>query len=401
MKKVPLYLIDTVVLKIEKRLCHFFYTLFFLFFGIACTSAPVSNDSMTLVAGDSLTLSIDNSTYYESTSMFQFEENSNEYLSFLDTEYSQKIHIYDINGGKLVKTVVLQKEGKDGMTALSGCHPLSLNHFIVTSWNGLFGLVNGKGEIEKRFNFWSGGTNFNAFDHISFASYIYKPAIIKDSILYFSQSLLKHPRKKNDWDKIPVFSTANLSNGTFKWSQLCYPLAFDKDEEAFMVCDPEISYSYTGKEVVFSLGQYDSIFVSSDFKHKKAYSAKSRYLAQAHPYVQDAQVDLFKTIQILGRQPHYLHLMYDKYRDVFYRFALMPDDDIKPFSSNPQRKFSVIILDSQYKIVGEVLFPGNTYASHLCFVGKKGLYISENNENNPKFNENILTFKCFNLSSKK
>lgn len=63
--------------------------------------------------------------------------------------------------------------------------------------------------------------------------------------------------------------------------------------------------------------------------------------------------------------------MYDKYRKVFYRFALMPDDNIKPFSNNPHQSFSIIILNKDYEIIGETKFPGNTYAHHLCFVGKK------------------------------
>ena len=72
-----------------------------------------------------------------------------------------------------------------------------------------------------------------------------------------------------------------------------------------------------------------------------------------------------------GLQPHYHHLMYDKYRKVFYRFALMPDDNIKPFSNNPHQSFSIIILNKDYEIIGETKFPSNTYAHHLCFVGKK------------------------------
>ena len=52
-------------------------------------------------------------------------------------------------------------------------------------------------------------------------------------------------------------------------------------------------------------------------------------------------------------------------------------------------------------IIGETKFPGNTYAHHLCFVGKKGLYISENNENNPQFDENKLVFRCFTLQDRK
>ena len=71
----------------------------------------------------------------------------------------------------------------------------------------------------------------------------------------------------------------------------------------------------------------------------------------------------------------------------------MPDDNIKPFSNNPHQSFSIIILNKDYEIIGETKFPGNTYAHHLCFVGKKGLYISENNENNPQFDENKLVFR--------
>ena len=149
------------------------------------------------------------------------------------------------------------------------------------------------------------------------------------------------------------------------------------------------------------LGQYDSIFVSSDFKHKKAYNAKSHYLPHVRPVSQNLQIDLFKTIHDRGLQPHYHHLMYDKYRKVFYRFALMPDDNIKPFSNNPHQSFSIIILNKDYEIIGETKFPGNTYAHHLCFVGKKGLYISENNENNPQFDENKLVFRCFTLQGRK
>ena len=136
-------------------------------------------------------------------------------------------------------------------------------------------------------------------------------------------------------------------------------------------------------------------------KHKKAYNAKSHYLPHVRPVSQNLQIDLFKTIHDRGLQPHYHHLMYDKYRKVFYRFALMPDDNIKPFSNNPHQSFSIIILNKDYEIIGETKFPGNTYAHHLCLVGKKGLYISENNENNPQFDENKLVFRCFTLQGRK
>ena len=123
----------------------------FLLFETACNSPSQSIKNTDLVAEDSICFPIDEHTYYASKSIFQFEENGHEYLSFLDAEYSQKINIYDIKNQKLIKTILLQKEGPNGMNVLSGCHPLNLNHFIITSWNGTFSLVNDKGEIEKKF----------------------------------------------------------------------------------------------------------------------------------------------------------------------------------------------------------------------------------------------------------
>ena len=79
----------------------------------------------------------------------------------------------------------------------------------------------------------------------------------------------------------------------------------------------------------------------------------------------------------------------------------MPDDNIKPFSNNPHQSFSIIILNKDYEIIGETKFPGNTYAHHLCFVGKKGLYISENNENNPQFDAKQTGIQVFHTSRPK
>ena len=112
----------------------------FLLFETACNSPSQSIKNTDLVAEDSICFPIDEHTYYASKSIFQFEENGHEYLSFLDAEYSQKINIYDIKNQKLIKTILLQKEGPNGMNVLSGCHPLNLNHFIITSWNGTFWL---------------------------------------------------------------------------------------------------------------------------------------------------------------------------------------------------------------------------------------------------------------------
>lgn len=54
-----------------------------------------------------------------------------------------------------------------------------------------------------------------------------------------------------------------------------------------------------------------------------------------------------------------------------------------------------MVLGRDFKVIKEVRFPKDRYLPKMCFIGKKGLYISENNPANPDFDENKLVFSCF------
>lgn len=167
---------------------YFLYIFTYLLLGASCSSPSRPIDYGTeLTATDSICLSIDEHTHYESKSIFQFEENGHEYLSFLNEKASYKVHIYDLDTKQVIKTIHLQKEGRNAMPSTNGCFPLSSKHFLITTWNGVFGIINEKGEVENKNSFWKDSVNFHAFDHICCMSYTYRPAIIKDSILDFQR----------------------------------------------------------------------------------------------------------------------------------------------------------------------------------------------------------------------
>ena len=56
-----------------------------------------------------------------------------------------------------------------------------------------------------------------------------------------------------------------------------------------------------------------------------------------------------------------------------------------------------MILDKDFKVIGEPLFPENIYIPVMFFILKDGLYISDNNFQNPEFNENVLSFRRMDL----
>lgn len=62
-----------------------------------------------------------------------------------------------------------------------------------------------------------------------------------------------------------------------------------------------------------------------------------------------------------------------------------------------KEKFSVIILNKDFQIIGETLFPESIYNSYVFFVHKDGLYISRDYQMIYGQSEDYMTFELFNL----
>ena len=97
--------------------------------------------------------------------------------------------------------------------------------------------------------------------------------------------------------------------------------------------------------------------------------------------------------------------MNDKYRDVYYRFAyhsVSLEDNIqwRGKAVYGRKKFSIIILDKDMRMIGETLFPEYSYNSNLFFVNKDGLYLCKTHSKRSDFDENVFCFQCFELIKK-
>lgn len=386
----------------------FFSLLLLLCLGASCVQKTFDpTEKFSLVSGDSICFSLDDSTFYESKAMFQFEDKDKEYLFFQNKQKGAlRVLIFDINKEELFKPIPLYKEGPNGIPAIWGGFPLDMEHFLITTNSTRFYIVNDSGGILfKSDQLYPGRGDFGDYCTTMIYSYYSNPGIIQDSIFYFPQPHVGYPHKKEDWTKSNLFAYADLRTGQLGKTQLCYPAIFDKDEVLRTLSyESGASYAYTGKEIALSFHSADSIYVSPNFKDTRAYNAKSRYFPHLHPEPYDATMDLIVRLRQSNNSPSYHHLLYDKYRKVFYRFALMPYEypaNKSPMEEDTGREFSVIILNENYEIVGETKFPGNKYAYRLWFIGKKGLYLSLNNQGNPNFDENELKFQCFTLEENK
>ncbi len=57
----------------------------------------------------------------------------------------------------------------------------------------------------------------------------------------------------------------------------------------------------------------------------------------------------------------------------------------------------IALDDKDFRILGETLFPDNTYNPTIMLVRPEGLYISDSHYLNPQFNDDILSFRKFEL----
>lgn len=382
---------------------YFSSFLFFAFMLFSCQSDKSESKHeyvKELVSDKRIFFPIDENTSYLSKSIFQFERNGEEFLHFENSQNSTyDIVIFDIDSQKVERRIPLQSEGPNGVISMFGSKPFPNSDNFLAFQHLVFriSILNKNGEVLRNYQLKSPGR----FVRVLMGSFAQWPTFIKDSVLYFNQSC-KSKKRNEVYAPLPMFASLDFRTGEIDFPSLYFPTTFDGDY-THISGDDEFSYDYNEKEgrLVCSFMKYDSIMVTDDLKNVRWYDAKSKYLGSMKPNVNNhtnTQGALIK----YSEESKYSHIMYDKYRDVYYRFAEMPcelAEDETPYDvgAPKAREFSVIILDKDFKIVGETKFPGNKYFYNMSFIGKDGLYISENNTANPQFDENKLVFACFNL----
>ena len=179
-------------------------------------------------------------------------------------------------------------------------------------------------------------------------------------------------------------STAfSLGNGESSLSTHKYPK--DYLEEGLKA--PYFSMVASPDRVVYSFfADHRLIVAEKNNETTKLVPAKSRYLPQGFPLL-SRTADRLEYSNYLFTSPRYEGLIYDAYREVFYRYcypsiAPKKQEEINQLRAYPE-DFSIMILDNKLKVLGESRFSGKHLVPNNVFVAEEGLYISSNHPDNP------------------
>ena len=353
--------------------------------------------NLTKVDGRDVSYKINDSTRFMFASLFLVEDSNRKYLSFLANR-TNNILFYDLKSGEFLFQLSLDREGSNGVGMINGFYVKDLNNIYITTYQkeGLI-KVDTSGVVKRFIPYKETSDGFMVRASFSSVSAFYTPPIFVDDKIYITQ----HPSQFSTKSETPLsvcFDTLGVRMAGLPFTHPS-PLS---DTEFPKYRGNAFSRDFNGEYFVYSFNNDHNIYITSkDHKEIKVREARSRYVSELKL---SKFLDPVYGHKFLLETFSYGNLIYDKYRNVYYRIVnhgiktdAFSEEEIKEIYQSGHPRFSIMILDNDFNIIGETLFPDSVFINYVMFIDEDGLYISDSHILNPDFDENNLSFKCFNL----
>jgi hypothetical protein len=308
--------------------------------------------------GKTVSFMLDNNTKYQFTALFPYTDKKagKEYLTFVNS--NDEILFYDLKQGDFLFKIKVRKEGPDGVPGLSGYYIEDFDNIYLTSVMPEITKTDTTGHVIRRIKYRATATGYQVTPTFKSWSYLYSPLCIIDGKLYITQN----PYQKSVVSKTPVSVVIDTLNETASELPFFYPPVI-KDEEFLHTSGFTLAKSrdFNGREFVYSFYFDENIYIASaDHEKVESVPAKSKYINRLT--VGKRPDDIIRMMKNDLEIPYYGNLLYDRFRNVYYRLAYPRVEiedglDYRSLTSQGRKKFSVIILDKDFNIIGETLFP--------------------------------------------
>lgn len=345
----------------------------------------------------SYTLDSNTKTFIHTLQLYK-DKDGEEYLTFQNQDQN-KIIYYHFDTGELAFKFEPEVSGSNGVGLFYGYYIHNLDSIFLT--NHFFQEITIVGKDKKVIEklFYGDPEDNNMLSAYYSTTNYYKPAVVKDHKLYITY-------RCNRWASFnPVAAVIDMETNTVRaFPTFIYPHfpGADNKAKAFGV-EEYLSRCYDGNRFVYSFYFDENLYVAP-LNHDSISQVKttSRYMKKVTIWDDYGRLAL---ADICGN-PNYGNILYDPYREVYYRIVYpateisrkLSDREVMELLQYGRTKFSILILDKDLNVIGETLFPENTYNSQLMFIRQDGLYISDSHPLNPEYSDDVLSFQRFDLT---
>lgn len=349
-----------------------------------------------LVEIDNLVFSLDDSTVENMEHLQCFQRNDSNVLAFTN-EYDNSIVFYDYNSRKYLNRISYDKEGANGIGPIySFCYVSedSIYHYHY-NLSTLF-RTNSDGKVLEK-HLIQVIPNPSP-DSLFLAPTLFprpqSPMRLVGNEMLIPGFLIAEVEGENEKNR-PVMTFFNLNTYEIRHSD-CYPSMYHDSNWGGDMTWRSVKYTMSPDgEFVLSFPADHNIRVrKQDEENYSQYYAGIGDGYDIEP-IENSVVN-FKTIPTEVKLKHYVSnlaydgIYYDKYRDVYYRIAKLPDSDIDIHKRPIRKPIEIVVLNKDFTILGKASLPSYKYWISHVFVGEEGLHIQIQSEN-----EDELVFKTF------
>lgn len=319
-----------------------------------------------------------------------------EYLTFQNGKKNE-ILFYDINTCQLLFKIEPEIEGNNGVGRFLGYYIQNLDSIYLTNYDFQEIAIIDKNAIVKDKINYEKADNGTPLSLFCFITHVYRPATVIGRKMYIYSG-------PNRWvENAPVAAILDLDTKSIQALPFTYPqYEGSKLKSKQYGWENDYSRCFDGKRFIYSFDYEEDLYVTSSINHDSIYrvKAKSKFISQLN-WPPEFGYDPDR----LCTNPRYGNILYDKYRNVYYRIAY-PKTEINWAKEKVRsmelleyggKSFSIIILDKDLNYIGETKFPDYTYNSKLILIMKDGVYISNSHYMNSDFSDDLLSFVRFDL----
>ena len=364
---------------------------------VACTKHTNKKEYCELNEQSYLEIVIDKKTSPFSEAIAYYLINGSEYMVY-QNGYNNAIQFYNISSKQKEHEVVLDEEGPNGIGIVKGFYVQTLDSIFITSrGRKVIYLVNSSGKVINSYNYNVTQNGYEVSSVFYAMSNGNTPLIRKGDLLLLSVGPGGNYAAGNSisLDTLKTLISINIKTKEVKTEANSL---FPKNYWAEAPYWPAFSRTFDGNRFAYSFWYSDSIYITENHQTFNPISISSKYFKKWNKRPKMFS-DIFEMVRYGIKNAHIEMLIYDPFRKIYYEVIYL-GTEIDP-SEDPMIKFrhrsphSIVVLNRNFEKIGEKRLPLNKYKIDNFFVGKEGLYISENNEFNPNFDENKLKFTLF------
>jgi hypothetical protein len=348
-------------------------------------------NTLTLSESDSIIFSLDSVTSkYTSAIQYFANENDEKFLALLNIT-TNSIYIYNYHSKELDKIIRFETEGPNGVGRIEGFRIHSQDTIIVNS-RYLVRLTDFEGKPFFKYDLFERRRSDIITGLVT--NETRRPVVVYDKKMYLDIMPDIH---FNDLDQIAKAKTKfiiNLETSDYD-ADLKYPSKYTGGVYGIhFLAGISSTFNPKTKRFLYSFPAHENI-IETDHENFFMEHYSGSECCNKIPYMENKNPSKKEYHQHFFTSPVYDMIIYDPYRDLYYRTVMLPTTSEKFNERDLRRDFIVVILNSDLKKVGEFLFEKSSgFNNGMIFVSEDGLNIHKSASP-----EDVLCFKTFEVVS--